>query len=227
MRKIIYIAIGALLYGTLANQSGAVITEKERNMCKGIPDWTKCNEIIEQARIRKYSTFVKREGDTLVLTIGSDKYVRLKNVRDEQNVGNWVSYTFLRYILSIDYFLIEKSYYEGGAFALVDGKYGNIFEIDEIPIFAPNDKHFITVSICDAYCPYRLQIWELRNTGLNLVWSFTPYEYWANGLAKWLDDRTIVITKSVRKNTRDTTQGYIDKSFYLKLTPRGWKIEED
>ena len=198
--------------------------KKQGNSCISVVDKSNCLKDVENNRMRKYQGWVKREGDALILQLDYGKTLRLKDNRDHKNVSKWITYSFRDFLYPMNYYLIEEGYWEGGGYALIDRKYGNLYKIDDVPIFSPDSRHFITVSICDAYCPYRLQVWKRNNAGLDLAWSFTPYEYWASGKAKWIGKRTIKITKKVKQDPKDPYAGWIDHVFYIKLMSEGWRI---
>jgi hypothetical protein len=58
-----------------------------------------------------------------------------------------------------------------------------------------------------------------------MVWSFQPYESWAGASAKWLDDRTISVTKKV--SAKPQRNAYVDRRFSIRLGTDGWRIVDD
>jgi hypothetical protein len=143
--------------------------EIKSKACKSASDPPACEEVAEAASLAKHATIVKRVGKTLELTVGNG-VLKLEDVGEDEGKGEFVRYRFFDYFDDIDHILIREDYYEGGAYSLVDRKYGASQKIDEVPIFSPDRTRFLTESICDAYCPYRLEIWQRHGMDW-LKWS--------------------------------------------------------
>jgi hypothetical protein len=153
--------------------------------------------------------------------------LKLEDVCDETREAERVSYQFVDYFGDLDHALIKESYYEGRGYSLIGMKYGAREKIDAMPLFSPDRTHFVTVDIADTHSANRLQIWRRhgQQDWFEMVWSFRPYEYWAGASAKWLNDRTIRVTKKVEAKPQSDT--YVSKSFSIRLGTDGWRIVDD
>ena len=193
--------------------------------CRDVANPAACAQQAEDLWYLRHEALVKRNKNGLDLVLRGGKTHRLKNDSDENKADNWVTYDFYAYLKEIDSFLIRENYYEGGAFSLIDRKYGGRMKIDELPLFSPKLDHFVTTSICDAYCPYRIQIWKHTADGwFEMVWSFRPYEYWAGAKTVWLNNQTIKVVKQVREEADDPRSRYVERTFFIKLDAVGWSI---
>jgi len=218
------LALVALLISSrsVANASDAT---KDRQ-CQRPYEWALREDAAERALLAKHAAFIKRVGDTLELTTRRG-VLKLEDVCDEGREAERVLYRFVDYFADLDHVLIQESYYEGRGYSLVGVEYGVREKIDSMPIFSSNKAHFLTVDICDTHCPNRLQIWRRhgQQDSFEMVWSFQPYEDWAEANGRWLDDRTIKVTKKVR--TKPHSDAYVIKSFSIRLGTDGWRIVDD
>src|SRR5882762_6448733 len=177
-----------------------------------------------EAKLQQHSHYAKRSGRTLKLTLATGKTLAFVDKPDPNGFAG-VKYEFVDYVQPIDHFLVSALVHEGMAYVLIDRNNGRKFNIDEAPVFSPAFDRFITVSICDAFCPNRLQIWQIKPKP-RLEETFEPEQYWASGSAKWRDGKTIEVTKEIADPAvSDPTKGkYVLKKemLQLKLLPGGW-----
>ena len=212
----------------LLNSSAAAADSRDElkgRRCQDTNQVASLEEVDERALLAKHSAFIRRVGDTLELTVGN-RVLKFEDVCDELREDEGVRYQFVDYLGDVGHVLIQESYYEGRRYSLVDRKYGVRQRIDAIPVFSPDRVHFLTVDIGDEHGANRLQIWRRRGQDwFEMVWSFQPYEYWAEASARWLDDRSIKLTKKVR--TKPDSDAYVSKSFSIRLGTDGWRIVDD
>lgn len=179
-----------------------------------------------EVKLRQYSHYAQRSGKTLKLTLANGKTLAFVDKSNPAG-GTGVKYEFVDYIQPIDHFLISYLVSEGGAYVLINRNTGKQLNIDEAPVFSPAFDRFITVSICDAYCPYRLQIWQIKPQP-RLEETFEPEQYWASGSAKWRDGKTIEVTKEIADPAAsDPSKGkyvYKKEILQIKLLPDGWAV---
>ena len=207
---------------SVANASDGI---KDRQ-CQRPYEWALREDAAERALLAKHAAFIKRVGDTLELTTRRG-VLKFEDVCDEGRETEGALYRFVDYFADLDHVLIQESYYEGGGYSLVGVEYGVRQKIDSMPMFSFNKAHFLTVDICDTHCPNRLQIWRRhgQQDWFEMVWSFQPYEDWAEASGRWLNDRTIKVTKKVR--TKPDSNASFSKSFSIRLGTDGWRIVDD
>jgi len=179
-----------------------------------------------EAKLQQHSHYAKRSGKTLTLTLVNGKNLTFVDKSDPDGAGG-IKYEFVDYVQPIDYFLVSALVHEGMAYVLINRNNGGKFNIDGAPVFSPAFDRFITVSICDAYCPNRLQIWQIKLKP-RLEETFEPEQYWASGSAKWRDGKTIEVTKEIADPAAsDPSKGkYVWKKeiLQLKLLSGGWAV---
>jgi hypothetical protein len=209
---------------SLVSEAHAMVEDEIAKQCKSAGDWASCADAVEGALLAKYPHIARRVGDMLELDVASGK-VELTNTT-ENAVGDEITkitYYFVDYLAEIEHFLILETYYEGRRYSLVGRKYGARSRLDDVPIFSSDRVHFVTVSICDAYCPYRLQIWKRHggNDWFELAWSSSPYRYWTDTEAEWVDNTTIRV--STRTKERPEDRDLVPHNFYIRLGADGWE----
>ena len=219
-------AVLLLALFAVLNASPAATNPGDERKCLGTTEAMLRRAADERALLAEHAAFIKRVGATLELTAGN-KVLKFEDTCDELREDDRVLYHFVDYFGDLDQILIQEDYYEGRGYSLVERKNGVRKRIDAPPIFSPNRAHFLTVDIGEpGYSPNRLQIWRrLGQDWFEMVWSFQPYESWAGASAKWLDDRTIIVTKKVSaKPQRDAS---VDRRFSIRLGTDGWRIVDD
>jgi len=217
-----YVVFLLALFAVL-NASPAATNPGDERKCLGTTEAMLRQAAAERALLAKHGAFIKRVGATLELTAGN-KVLKFEDTCDELREDDRVLYHFVDYFGDLDQILIQEDYYEGRGYSLVERKNGVRQKIDAPPIFSPNRAHFLTVDIGEnGYGPNRLQIWRRHSQDwFQLVWSFRPYESWTSASAKWLDDRTINVTKRVEAKSQS-----VDRRFSIRLEPDGWRIVDE
>ena len=215
------------MYAAASLPASADLDDEIKARCKVNALTQECVKEAETALLAKHAKLVKRQGNTLELFLANAKVKKLTDVYDKDREFDSINLLFFDYLKEVDQFLIKEQYYEGEGYQLVDRKTGWAQKLDEAPVLSPDRKHFVTVSICEAYCRYRMQIWRQEHGGwFEMVWSHTPYESWLTGSAKWLDNATIEITTQIASNPSKGNYHYVKQPRYLKLQPHGWILTD-
>ena len=215
-----------LTYLTIPTAS-ANLDDEIRERCKAKTLTKECVKEAEAAWLAKHATLIKRHGESLELYLANGKTKRLTDIYDKNSEFDSIRLLFFDYLKESDQFLIKEQYYEGEGLQLVDRNTGWAQKLDDLPVFSPDRKHFLTVSICEAYCRDRLQIWRRQDGGwFELVWSNTPYEFWIRANARWLSNAAIEITTQTPDPAtyRPDKNDYARKLKHLKLQSHGWSF---
>ncbi|MEK7840778.1 MAG: hypothetical protein AAB252_06385, partial [Pseudomonadota bacterium] len=193
--------------------------------CIGINAF-RCIESREAATLKKYPHLAERVGDTLTLKIQSGANLQLKDCKE--TYCDIYYYRLQAYFPTLNIYLVEKKTIEESAYALIHLKTGKEINIDELPLFSPDIKRFVTVNICEAHCTRRIQIWRVSKDGVKLErtldrgWSPEKGGFWSEGSARWIDNSTIELT--ITSKTSLTGSSEIRETFLIKLFPEGWRI---
>lgn len=112
---------------------------------------------------------------------------------------SYVRYRFKAYLTDIGYFLIGVDGYEGHGFLLVNDRTGNKTDLEAMPVFSPDRKQFVTMSMdLDAgYHPNSIQIWQLDPSGPKLGYKVYFDNAWGPSDPVWIDNRTIEFKKNI------------------------------
>jgi hypothetical protein len=199
--KLFYIILFAFTFvcsdghsGELDNKSNAEL----EHLCDNANFTSRyqCSQFIEKSQIPKYSSYIRRRGEQLIIHLRNGNEIALKDINPGESGGK--SYSFRTYLKRVGYFLFEVAYWEGGAFVLVNDSSGKEVVIDHIPIISPDRKRFITASfdIEARYNPNRIQIYRLASIGPMLEWSFEPSESWGPVNPKWINNEEIKLEKA-------------------------------
>ncbi|MEE9614764.1 MAG: hypothetical protein V3W31_07410 [Thermodesulfobacteriota bacterium] len=184
----------------------------------------------EEARIKKFSTYVKREGDTLYFKLRTGSYATLTDFEGcEAQQYECESYRFLNYYRDEELYLVFVKQYEGFDYVMVAGGTGETHRIHTFPGFSPDRKRLITTPGDETgYGKNGVFIWRVEDGGLVSELAYELYEYAMYGVESWEDDGTIVLSKHVRAYKEFCPQSiFMTVPVTLRLEKGGWKYYED
>jgi hypothetical protein len=133
---------------------------------------------------------VRRHGDTLRLVLAGGDTVRFvdRPGHDAQVVyhsyqGRWTDAGLL---------LVQRQFYEGSEFLLVDDSTGARTRIPDWPVRSPDGRHFAVLSLdlVAGYGPNTLQVWSLEDGAPRRVWETEPSQ-WGPREGRWQDPETL------------------------------------
>ena len=142
----------------------------------------------EQASITRSSGKVVRRGTTLELR-SRDRLVVLRD--DCTNGEAYARYTFSSFLSESGYYLISITGWEGSGSFLISDRTGERTNIEGSPVFSPDGKRFITLSM-DLEAGENdnaIQIWRISSAGLTIKSNvFMPN--WIMPKIGWLNRRS-------------------------------------
>lgn len=232
----------AVLSGTvvLISSTASANLGDEVKKCMMVEDRKVCVAAAEASWLAKHSTLVKKTKNGLQLVLANGKLLKLEDKYDPSDEADIAVHDFYDYFKDIGFFLIRINKYESYEYLLIGRRDGYQMKLDNVPVFSPDREHFITVSFCPSpSCTGRLQIWRTTNVkyvhvnasdsfggAYELMWSFSPYEYWTEATPAWIDNSTIKVIKLIHKNPVSAEFGYVEKFFFIKLDQVGWKSSD-
>ncbi len=149
----------------------------------------------EQAAIAPASGKAARKGTRLELKT-STRTVVLDD--DCTNGEPYVRYTFKSFIPEGGYYLIAVTGWEGSGYMLVNERTGDKNNIEGSPVFSPDRKLFVSMSI-DLEAgenPNSIQIWRITSGGLKQELNFDTDNAWGPSDPVWKDNGTIAFKKN-------------------------------
>jgi len=184
------------------------ITEKCPDSVKGFYE---CKRYKEKKKLAPVRSKVKREKHKLTLFCDSGKTVTFTD-RDMDDSSVQV-FSFKKYYKDEGQFLVGVAYYEGSSLYLVNEKTSKKITIWGTPVFSPDKKRFICVSLDmeAGYNPNGIQVWEKK--GDSFIKKYQKELEWGPANPKWVDSNTIKMTRYDR-----TKEGYKFMSSQADLT---------
>ena len=130
--------------------------------------------------------------------------------------SNYIDYSYIESCKDIDYWLLGIGYYEGSQYLIVDRENGKKIWIWGMPVYSPDNKHFVTYS-CDLEAGYDsngFQLFEIRNNKAIHKWSKIIRD-WGPIEIRWKNDSTLYIAQ-MRIDSKNNSQSYSYKSMKIQ-----------
>lgn len=121
------------------------------------------------------------------------------------------------------YFLIRAYGYESNGYALVNKKTGQTINLYSIPIFSPDGKRIVDVSLdLDAgYQPNLIRIYKLRDKKYAIEWKHIYKDLKGPANPVWLNNSAIVFFE-VTFDKVPTASNLRKKPFIIELENNKW-----
>lgn len=148
---------------------------------------------IEEYQIQKYAHKIQRKNSLLVLKLENNKeYILKDSVKDDFAL----LYSFREYYDSLNVFVIELQYYEGGAYLLVNGMNGETQYVFGKTKLSPDMKKLVSYNadIVAGYSKNGFQIIDLKNFYFTIEYEYLPNDWGPNNI-NWINNDEIEIEK--------------------------------
>lgn len=217
----------------VASSAWADITELRKEVCKDIDNSYKCHIAIEKRQIKKYSRFVKRKKDALVLTLKSGRTANIVDIKGKKE-DQAVKFNFLDHLKDVGYYLLAAQLYKGGDYYLVSMASGKVYSIGSVPVFSPDKKWCLTATEDLNGAKYaEVKIWRVSRARLGAEWTVSqPWKdspkAWAPWKVSWKDSETVVIDRIRRRAdavTNEDVEGF--GQMVVKLSSGKWEVAEE
>lgn len=153
-----------------------------------------CSTPEEIKTIKTADGRARRDMHRLLLTCDDGTVV---TIEDKPVDGeNFLKNTFAGYLHNKAFFIVEQIGYEWGNPLLISTRDGRQLEIDAEPIFSPDGKRFVTVSMdLDAgFDPNRIKVFDIID-GMGVQTFVSEPEDWGPLSAEWLSNEKIKIRR--------------------------------
>lgn len=198
--------------------------------CSGLkksPDGVVQEDDREMLRIERFKENVRRDGDTLYLKIESGAYLAFKDTQSCEPPLP-CDYEFIDYYRDLGFYLIFVGYYEGEDYVMISDKDGKEYSVKELPRLSPDKERLVSVSACDAFCVNGVFVWRIADNGLVSELFYEPAEYARYSFIKWMDDKTIELTKKIYSTEQLCPKfDFMTVPVALRLEEGGWKFYDD
>jgi hypothetical protein len=158
---------------------------------------------------------VKRTDSLLSFTLTNGEKLKLRDVY-QPDYADVLIFSYVKSYEDILYWLYNVTYYEGSGMFLLDKDNGEKINLWGMPVFSPDKSHFVTnsIDIVAGYQPNGMQLFEIQDGKVSLVWKFEISDEWGPEKVRWIDNETIAIQKS---SMDYESQDHSYKSEYVKL----------
>ena len=166
-----------------------------------------------------------RNGDTLTLKLDGGKsktYVGNLAACDGKSVDveKCLVFRVLSYFPQTQSYLVERGYYECGAYLFVSRHTGNETVMYAIPVLSPNAKYLLSIDQSDA-CDrkYDIAIWSMQADPPNLEFKYEAKQYENWEVKAWVNDTQIKMKAFINGKTS------YDQEAQLMRNERGWALQ--
>jgi hypothetical protein len=137
-------------------------------------------EEVERAAFAMASRHAQRNGRGLTLNFLDGTHHVFENspaCEDLDHVSECQQFVLEAYLSSRHLFLVEKNFYEGSVYLLVDDRAGEVTEISAEPHFGPDEERFLVIDDDYAYgSGWELQIWRRVGERAEVEWRWMSGE---------------------------------------------------
>jgi len=181
-----------------------------------------CEDTAEVGALRCAGGRARREGPRLIIQADSGRTVVLQ---DDSTEGEaYVRHEYRAHLGSIGAHLVEVTYYEGGAFLLVDARTGDSTRLSGRPVVSPDRRRFVTTSMDleAGYDPNVIEVWRVASPRPVIEFSHQA-EGWGPSDAAWRDTATVELRK--HEPTPDHS-AYRTTPLWLERVGGRWAIRD-
>lgn len=217
-RFALFLFLGAPLLNSSA--LGQTVPDQSPIVCE-------IKENVEDAACRaKLKGLVTRKGDTLILKLDGGKaktYVgNLAACAATENADSskCVVFRVLSYFPRTQSYLVEKAFYECGAYLFVSRHTGSETVMYEVPVLSPDAKYLFSIDQSEA-CErkYDIAIWSMQTDPPQLEFNYRAehYENWE--VMAWENDTHIKMKAWINGKSS------YDQEAELVRTASGWVLQ--
>ena len=220
-------ALSLLCCATAIAQTPASVSaptqEQFARLCANTGDPADCGKKIEAQQIGKASSFVKRSGNLLAVTVpGEPPFIFEDKLGEAGPNLSFFSYhapsdavvLYRARADNLDFVLVQR----GGSVNGSGGSSGSTASTTELPnepFFNSDGRYFVTADFCADGCENRLSVWRFERRGPARERVFSPRTLWTDAGASWGAPRRLIV---------DYTEGGKNASLNLELSDPRWTV---
>jgi len=183
---ILIVAIGFLPIRLMADG----IYDLAGPLCKGVTNMQNCAKKIEDKAIKKVP-FIYRKDGVLVIDIN-----KVKHIQVEFGDTKGKSYNYMKSFDESNLHLVRVQLHEGSSYKLIVQVSGQVFDIQDIPVFTTDFNYFVTASMdIDAgYNPNAIQVWKKAGVSWEKEFNMN-LKAWGVKNPRWIANEKIELEK--------------------------------
>ena len=195
--------------------SGAFADEWSLTCPEKITNAGQCAAYSEAIILKKYGSWVKRQGAVLSIGPIGGKTVEFK---DPQH-GGWSHYA-VRYYKKAGLLLVRVQYTEGNSYTVVNMEHGSQMAIKGFPVFSADSTQFVAVD-WDLEAHYNPNVLSVFSKNRYSIWNLQYYiepEGWGPEAPVW-------VSKTKVKFTKRNAYGKKPTKAYLIFEDGNWNLK--
>jgi len=159
--------------------------------CRNIYNSYQCALAIEKEQVLQFSDKVKRKNDSLHIKTKNGLNLLFKNIPDKEY------YTFVDYYSSLNYFILEKHFKEGGAFIVINESNGKHVEIWSKDYSISPDNNYMIVCSEDTLSGYYANGIQIIDLNSFKIINEIKIEGSFPSCPEWIDNTAFAFKRSV------------------------------
>lgn len=171
------------------------ITPSTESEFDGVKPAIQTIDTSEAKRINPYSSFVTRNGDSLLFKKPDNEYAYLINNTNTDS-EDFASYDFIQYMPEIGSWLVMGSYYEAYGYILVNKTTGDMTQLFGVPVVSPDKKYMLTFNqdLQAGFTFNGFQFFEIKDKPV-LIGTHELYN-WGPDNVVWKDSNTLLVQQA-------------------------------
>lgn len=164
----------------------------------------------------KQNPDVKRNGDTLFITLRNDTVKQLISKPYVEGSDDVTEYKYLGKLKGINYHLIYVALYEAFTYLVINAENGKEAYLCGVPAVSPNSK-YLAASCFDLQAGFvfnGIQMYEITKDSLKMDWSRELGKWGADHIT-WMDNHTLLAEKMYLDTSQNIHTGFV-KIVYTK-----------
>lgn len=147
----------------------------------------------EAGNIAADSDYVRRIGDSLIITTKTKEVALVNDGNDEEDVDDYVVFSYAGYLKPLNQFMTSAYYYESYDYVLADNLTGDLTHLWGTPVPSPDGKRFATAnSDLQAGFTYNgIQLYT--NAHPPVLIAQRELQEWGPEEIRWKDNNTLFV----------------------------------
>ena len=197
----IVVALAALLGASMA--AAVPLTPEElTKVCAEADDAAHCGRLVEEVQLPRLPNLAVRDKlDLRVLLYPSG----IATFTDTETLHGGRSYSLWDFMSEINAVVLYVTDGDDTWFTLLQRTNGRKFDLPSDPKLSPDRQRLVTADFCERRCVNELALWRITKDGVRKELSWRPKEPWADAVATWKDEQTIVVDHALAGTDKRVT----------------------
>lgn len=136
-----------------------------------------CSARAAEARLLTAGRTERHSDDLVLIPAHGERltFIDHKQACESDDVSQCIGFALMGDFRKTNAWVVQKFYYEGGSFVLIDSRSGRQTSLSGMPVFSPDGKEFLVAPYDEENDPgpNNLEIWRRDGDGAILEWAHT------------------------------------------------------